>query len=453
MARESLTDKRLKALAPAAAGERYEVRDSIVPGLLVRVTETGKRTFMLQGRFPGSTQPTRRAIGEYGAITLEKARQKARGWIELVQQGIDPAIAEQEAKQAELRKRANTFAAVAEDYLRERVVGPNPDNPKQRQGNDVAREFRALWGERPITAITQAEVLALIEGVRDNGTAATLAAYGKGPKASKAPAPAQARNLLGYLKTFFGWANERGAYGLQGSPCTFIKALSVIGEKHSGDRTLDDGELVAFSRAADRMGYPYGPVYRLLLLSGLRLNEVADATWDEFDLKAGIWVISALRMKGKNGKARPHSVPLTKDILAMLSNLPRFNRGDHLFSSTSGETSVWVNDKVKKRLDAGMLFTLQEMARERGDNPDKVKLPPWVNHDLRRTVRSRLSELRIDADVAEAILAHKKPGIRGVYDRYELLDEKRHALELWATRLRSITQPESNVVEIAGART
>ena len=123
MARENLTDKRLKALKPAANGERYEVRDSIVPGLLVRVTETGKRTFMLQGRFPGSTQPTRRAIGEYGAITLETAREKARDWIGLVKKGVDPAIAEQEARQAELRKRANTFAAVSEDYLRERVVG------------------------------------------------------------------------------------------------------------------------------------------------------------------------------------------------------------------------------------------------------------------------------------------------------------------------------------------
>ena len=335
MARENLTDKRLKALKPAANGERYEVRDSIVPGLLVRVTETGKRTFMLQGRFPGSTQPTRRAIGEYGAITLETAREKARDWIGLVKKGVDPAIAEQEARQAELRKRANTFAAVSEDYLRERVVGSNPDQPKQRQGNEVAREFRAvffaLWGAQPITSITQAQVLALIEGVRDNGTAATLAAYGKGPKASKAPAPAQARNLLGYLKTFFGWANERGVYGLQGSPCTFIKAQSVIGEKPSGDRTLDDVELVAFSRAASRMGYPYGPIYQLLLLSGLRLNEVADATWSEFDLKAGIWTIPAARMKSKNGKARPHSVPLTADMLAMLSNLPRFNRGEYLF--------------------------------------------------------------------------------------------------------------------------
>jgi integrase len=99
-----------------------------------------------------------------------------------------------------------------------------------------------------------------------------------------------------------------------------------------------------------------------------------------------------------------------------------------------------------------MLCTLRALAKLRGDNPAKVRLEPWINHDLRRTVRSRLSQLRVDADVAEAILAHVKPGIRGVYDRYELLDEKRHALELWATRLRCFTKPESNVVELAKVR-
>ena len=53
----ALTDRTLKALKPAPAGKRYEKRDGLVPGLLVRVTETGKRTFMLQTRYPGFTQP------------------------------------------------------------------------------------------------------------------------------------------------------------------------------------------------------------------------------------------------------------------------------------------------------------------------------------------------------------------------------------------------------------
>lgn len=359
----------------------------------------------------------------------------------MIRKGIDPAIAEEERRQAALRLQANTFVGVAEDYFRLQVIGPDPQKPRQRKAAEVIRDFRrvfiAMWGERPITSISRHDVLGLIEGVRDNGTAATLAAYGKGGKADKAPAPGQARNLLGYLKTFFRWAISRDAYGLESSPCEYLKATDFT-ERQAGERTLTDAELIAFWQATGSMGYPHGPLYRLLLLSGLRLNEVADAVWSEFDLAKEIWTIPAIRMKGKNGKARPHSVPLTDDILAILSALPRFNGGEYLFSTTNGKSPVWVSDKVKRRLDARMLNTLQELAPKRGDDA-KVKLPAWVNHDLRRTLRSRLSELRVSADVAEAILAHVKPGIRGVYDRYEYFDEKRHALELWASQLKAIT--------------
>jgi integrase len=229
-----------------------------------------------------------------------------------------------------------------------------------------------------------------------------------------------------------------------------LKGARIVGEQQSNDRTLSNAELFAFWHATGQMPYPYGPIYRLLLLSGLRLNEVADAVWSEFDLK-GIWTIPASRMKGKNGKARPHSVPLTADILDILSGLPRFNGGEYLFSTTNGKSPVWVSDKIKRRLDAAMLDILRGIAKERGEKPEKVVLPLWVNHDLRRTLRSRLSKLRVSADVAEAVLAHVKPGIRGVYDRYEYFDEKRQALELWAEQLRAMTSPLTGKVSVRDA--
>ena len=435
MVRKNLTDRKVNSLKRDTKIEdklgHYDTWDAVVPGLGVRTSATGRRTFVLMARYPGSRNPTRRALGVYGELTLEQARGKARGWLGLIRKGIDPAAAEEETRQAALRLQANTFAAVAADYLRLQVIGPDPEQPRQRRAVEVSRAFNhifiPLWGERPITSISRHDILTLISSIRDNGTAATLAAYGKGGKADKVPAPVHAHRLLGRLKAFFAWAIEWGAYGLESSPCAFIRADRVIGERQPSDRTLGDAELSAFWQATGEMGYPYGPIYHLLLLSGLRLNEVADAVWSEFDLAKGIWTIPASRMKGKNSRARPHSVPLTADILAILGGLPRFNGGEHLFSVTNGETPVWVSDRVKRRLDSAMLKNL--------DN-----LPPWVNHDLRRTVRSRLSELRVSADVAEAILAHVKPGIRGVYDRYEHLDEKRDALELWASRLREIVR-------------
>ena len=109
--------------------------------------------------------------------------------------------------------------------------------------------------------------------------------------------------------------------------------------------------------------------------------------------------------------------------------------------------------KIKKRLDGLMLEELSSLAEERGDDPEKIKVDRWTNHDLRRTLRSGLSALRVNSDVAEAVLAHVKPGIRGVYDRYDLFDEKRQALDLWAGRLRSVVEPApGNLVKLVAGR-
>jgi hypothetical protein len=264
MGKKNLTDRKVKSLKPdVKRGDKlghYDTWDAVVPGLGVRTSAAGRRTFVLMARYPGSHNPTRRALGVYGELDLKRARDKARAWLELVRKGIDPPAAEEEKRQAALRLQANTFAAVAEDYLRLEVIGPDPEQPRQRRGLVVARDFRnvfiALWGERPIISISRREVLALIEGIRDQGTAATMAAYGKRGKSDRAPAPVQARYLLACLKAFFNWAIERDTYGLESSPCEHLKAARIIGERRSKDRTLNDTELFAFWRATKRMELP-----------------------------------------------------------------------------------------------------------------------------------------------------------------------------------------------------
>src|SRR4029077_10393127 len=104
------------------------------------------------------------------------------------------------------------------------------------------------------------------------------------------------------------------------------------------------------------------------------------------------------RMKGKDSgkkQARSHAVPLTTDIIALLESLPRFAKGKFLFSTNYGVSPTWIGTKIKDRIDSRMLRTLRALAKRRGDDPDEVKLEPWVNHDIRRTVRSHLSRLKI----------------------------------------------------------
>jgi integrase len=220
----------------------------------------------------------------------------------------------------------------------------------------------------------------------------------------------------------------------------------------SAARVLSDDELFALWRAANRMPYPIGPAYQMLCLTALRLNEAVDASWDEFNVRQHLWTIPAERMKGKDGgkkQARAHAVPLTAELLELLEDLPRFKKGKFLFSTTAGRNPTWIGSKIKDRLDRRMLLTLRALAKRRGDDPDEVALPRFVNHDIRRTVRSHLSRLKVTEEAREAVLAHARPGIKGTYDLHDYLDEKREALALWAARLRDIVGPKAdNVVKL-----
>ena len=110
-------------------------------------------------------------------------------------------------------------------------------------------------------------------------------------------------NNLGYIQHITGGkqrpARQSAGVRLEGFDATTLRAARIVGDKKSGDRILSDDELFAFERAAKRLRYPYGPAYQLLLRTGLRLNEVADAVWSEFDLPGKSWTIPAARMKGK----------------------------------------------------------------------------------------------------------------------------------------------------------
>ena len=146
-------------------------------------------------------------------------------------------------------------------------------------------------------------------------------------------------------------------------------------------------------------------------------------------------------MKGKNGKAREHLVPLSSAAQEVIASLPRYRGGPYLFCFNAGKRPLAMASPNKRDLDRRMLRTLKAMARRRGEDHHAVTLPNWTNHDLRRVVRSGLSQLRVPHDVAEAVLAHRPPGIVGTYDVHDYQDEKREALEAWAQHIATIVNP------------
>jgi integrase len=426
MARQDLTARKIESLRPAAKGKRVIIMDAQAPGLGIRVTDKGHKTFVFGARFPGKKFHAFREID--GVAGLAEARVVARQWRVLIERGEDPAVVKAREEEEKRRKRAITFSSVAEAWFREKL---STERRGEEAEDDLRKIFMPAWGERPIAEITNTDVREII-------------------KLKKQTAPGRARNLLGTIRRFFSWAIEEDCYGLTASPCDRINPTKLFGKKRKGQRILDEAELFALWRAAKRMPYPFGPVYQTLMLTALRLNEAARARSAEFDWgNNSHWTIPAERMKGTNESARPHAVPLTHELSTIVQSLPRFKGGIYLFSCTGGKKPVWIGNLVKKRIDRRMLRTLRALARRDGRDPAAVELPRWTNHDIRRTVRSNLSRLKVAEEVREAVLAHVRPGIKGTYDLYDYFDEKREALELWAARLRSIVDPPpSNVVPL-----
>jgi integrase len=423
-----LTDRKLRSQKPAPAGERYFVMDAVESRFGVRIGDTkGDITFIIYTRMPGSTAPVRRTLGKYPSMGLAEGRAAANAFKRQITQGIDPREAKRQQEHAVARAKANTFAHVLADFAKDRLA-------TQRKGRQVERALRRElgdWMDRPVAAITTREIRDRIK--------------------AKRVTPYEAKNLLAALKLVFGYAVDEDAYGIEVNPAAGLKPSKLIGETIARDRVLSDDELRALWMVASELPYPVGPAYRVLMLTALRLNEAARASWSEFDLVNRLWVVPTTRMKGKNGRARPHAVPLTDDLMAIINELPPFKGGgEYLFSTTKGEKPVSIGDKIKNKLDARMLEILRGFAAERGDDPAKLVLTPWRNHDIRRTIRTHLSRIpTIDELTREALLAHVRAGVVGIYDRYDRLAEKHAALTAWAARLRSIVEPVGdNVVHL-----
>jgi integrase len=430
--RINLTDRRIAALQPDPAGKRRpELRDAVVPGLIVRVAAR-RKVFALHARFPGADHPTRRAIGEVGTMSIDQARVVARDWVMLIGRGIDPAAEarqraddERRAREAERLQEEGLFANVAEDYLKRKVAGHRRAGEAERA---IRHELIPVWGDKPVTDISRRDVVRLVEAIDDRG------------------APIYAALVFAYARALFNWAINRDSYGLEHSPCDRVKVGDLVSRtKQPRQRVLNDDELRALWKATGRMGYPWGPLFRLLLLSGVRRTEAAAARWREFDLGQKSWTIPPERFKS----GVSHLVPLTAPMLEITDALPRFQRGDHLFSFKFGERPTLIMHAAKQRLDVLMLRYLKALVRLRGENPAQVALTPFVVHDLRRTVRTRLAALEVNDTVAEMVIGHGRKGLQRVYDQHKYEAQMRKALEAWAAELRRIvTPPRDNVVAL-----
>src|SRR5271166_1442355 len=213
------------------------------------------------------------------------------------------------------------------------------------------------------------------------------------------------------------------------SPCEGLMAPSPETKR---DRVLSDDEIRLAWRAFDAIGWPFGAIGKLLLLTGARRDEAASMRWGEIDLAARTWTLPASRTKNK----RPHEIPLTDAAVEIIEGLPRIHGKAGLVFSTTGATAVSGFSRAKAAIDKAVLEIMRD---EAGDGATQVKAQEhWTIHDLRRTVATNLQRLGVRLEVTEAVLNHvsgSRAGIVGIYQRHTWSDEKRAALDAWAGRL------------------
>ena len=445
MAVGKITKQTVEALEPPPEGTRLHLWDDVVKGFGVMVTDKGVRSYILQYRIGGRGSPTRRVtIGKHGSPwTAQKAEARAKELLEQVRRKVDPFDAERAAVEADKARKAEAqassiiterlgFSTFADRFVDKYAKVNQPRSWKETEGI-INRDLKPKFLERPLTQITDADIVELIDDVGERGASPALKAYKT-------------------LRMIFGYAcdKERRHMPPSKSPMLGIKPPSKAGKR---DRTLTDDELRLVWMAAGEMGWPFGPIVRLLILTGQRRDEVGGLVWSEVDKGKRHWLLPGER--SKNGLA--NLVPLAPTPFAIIADLPVIKSDAGLVFTTTGETAVSGFSKVKARLDASMLVLMQREAIEAGASKDdaaKLKVAPWTLHDLRRTLATGCQRLGFATEVTEAVINHvsgTRAGIVGVYQTYRYEAEKRAALEAWGRHVDQVVTGKtaaSNVVTL-----
>jgi integrase len=424
---------------------RQEIPDGLLVGLYLVVQPSGAKSFAVRYRYAG--QPRKLTLGAFPAITLEAARDIGGKALRAAAEGRDPATekqtrkeTEKKAKSEEERGRRDLFENVAREFIERhamkntresswretaRILGfkPDPDNPGKllvvdRQNGKPPTVIN-LWAGRKVQEITKRDVITLLDTVRDR-------------------APVMANRNLAAIRKLFNWCLARDV--IQVSPCSLIEPPTP---ERSRDRILNDDELRLVWNATGADPSPFGPLVKLLILTGQRLAEVGGMRWDELDLETKLWTLPAERVK--NGER--HEVPLSDTAVEILKALPRIKTTKGFVFTTTRDAAVSGFSRAKDRLDAAVVVSLMKGAK-----------PPehWTFHDLRRTMASGMARLGIQLPVIEKVLNHSSGsfrGIVGVYQRHSYSDEKRQALDAWASFVQSTASGErhANVVQLKGA--
>lgn len=361
-----ITDGQIERLK-LKKGQQRVLRDGNIPGLALRVCGPIRRTWYFFYRPQPKAKQVRKKLGTYPSLSINDARMAALTVIGNPHQTSKLTFGEL----------ANRFIT---EYAEPRLRGA------QEIRRMLDRHVIPTWGNRIASEITKSDARELLAQIKR---------------------PGAQRAVRSWTTRVFNWSMEQDL--AERNP---LEKLKDVTPAASRERVLTDDELRAVWHAAESIGYPFGTLTQLLILTGSRRGELlaAQDSWVQDD-----WIeIPASHYKTK----RPHLIMLSDMAKCIVSELD----GDGLLFTTTGSTPVSGLSKFKKKLDASS------------------GVVDWRLHDLRRTAATGMARLGEQPIVIEAVLGHKLPGVAGVYNRYSYVDERRNALNRWSHHIKRVVE-------------
>ncbi len=408
----------------------WDSGDGSTKGFGLKVMPSGYKAFIYQYRMAGGRRAItqRYTIGELStALTAAKAREIAEQLERDVAAGVDPIARDHAANEQKRVAKAAAVVAqkgrvelVVEGYLEALERRQKPLRTLDERKRLLAYEITGTdekpgpWRGRLITEITTKDVRDVLKKMIKRGAMGSM------------------KKVLGAIQQVFDFAISEDFR--KDNPAAEIDLRAMGYVARSRDRYLTPEELKAVWLAADRTPYPFGPFFKLLILTSQRESEVAGMEKAEFMPNTLTpWKIPPSRAKGDLG----HIVHLSPQALAVIKELlPKTKR---LLFTTTGKTPISGFSKAKIALD------------------EASGVRDWVFHDLRRTFTTHAAEvLKVPPHVADKILSHKSgtiKGVQAVYQKAQFLDEREAALNAWGNYVEAlVTEKTANVVRISAGR-
>lgn len=392
----ALKDMEIRAFLPASTS--YRKTDG--GGLYLEVFPNGSKLWRWKFRVNGKEK--RLALGAYPRVSLKDARLKRDIERAKLEQGIDPAFDRKRLKTVALVSAANTFAAIAREYIDTKMIGERRAEATVAKARWFLEQLEPAIGEMPIADVDPQMLLAALKRLEAKGRHET------------------AKKCRSFASRVFRYGVATGRS--KADPAQLLQGALITPKARHHAAILEPAKLGELLRAID--SYTGSPVVKAALRIApyvfVRPGELRHAEWGEFNLEGGIWNLPAAKMKAR----RPHAVPLAPQVLQVLRELQELTGdGRYVFPSAYGASRPMSEN------------TLNASFRRMGFDKNEV-----TAHGLRATASTMLNECGLwNPDAIERALAHgESNATRGAYHRGLYWDERVRMAAWWADFLDSL---------------